>query len=527
MNTEQMMEQIFNKMSWGQPELVQGRALVKAKPSPAFWDLWRQDKPAIKRAGIFITKEDGKFIAQRWVPMDVVYTGNKQPRVRSRRKLKFGAKLLEYQRPHGLKLLNALLRFGAALDGSDTGTGKTFTALTTAQELGLIPFVVCPKNSIYSWKRWANYLGVKEIVALNYERLKTGKTEYLAGKDMKWLIDRERYLVIFDEVHRCKSYKSINHMMLVAAKEQGYRVMGLSATVADNPLQLKAVGFMLGLFPRPNDFWSWIKTHGCYKNRYDALEFSGNRLILQRIHGYIYPERGSRMRISELGDAFPDNKVVAESYSMDSASKIQKVYKEMKKQLAELAFKSKLDGESELTIILRARQKVELLKVPTFVEMAKDLLDEGHAVVIFVNFTETLLALSEKLKTKCLVYGKQSGAKGAATRQKNIDIFVADEEQLIICNIKAGGEAISLHDLHGKHRRVSLVSPTWSAQELVQALGRIHRAGAQSKAVQRIIFAAGTVEEDIAEAVAEKIDRIKTLNDGDLTKGLQISLSEE
>lgn len=118
----------------------------------------------------------------------------------------------------------------------------------------------------------------------------------------------------------------------------------------------------------------------------------------------------------------------------------------------------------------------------------------------------------EKLKTKCVVWGSQD----ANTRDKNIADFQADKERVIICNIRAGGVGISLHDLNGKYSRVSLISPSYSAQDLVQALGRIHRAGAKSGAIQKIIFCAGTVEEKMAKKVKRKIKNIETLNDNEI-----------
>ena len=54
--------------------------------------------------------------------------------------------------------------------------------------------------------------------------------------------------------------------------------------------------------------------------------------------------------------------------------------------------------------------------------------------------------------------------------------------------IQAGGVGVSLHDLHGGHPRMSIISPTWSGQDLKQVLGRIHRAGSKTPAIQKIVF---------------------------------------
>ena len=91
----------------------------------------------------------------------------------------------------------------------------------------------------------------------------------------------------------------------------------------------------------------------------------------------------------------------------------------------------------------------------------------------------------------------------------------SDESRIIICNIKAGGVGVSLHDLHGNHPRVALISPTDSAQDLKQTFGRVHRAGGKTKSIQRILFAEG-VEEEVAANVAAKLECLDQLNDGDL-----------
>ena len=97
--------------------------------------------------------------------------------------------------------------------------------------------------------------------------------------------------------------------------------------------------------------------------------------------------------------------------------------------------KEKLDSASELTAILRARQKVELVKVPLFVEMVEEALENNMSVVVFLNFSETIEALSQRLNTKCIVNGE---AKYAKHRQQNIDDFQADKQRVILINLAAG-----------------------------------------------------------------------------------------
>jgi superfamily II DNA or RNA helicase len=64
----------------------------------------------------------------------------------------------------------------------------------------------------------------------------------------------------------------------------------------------------------------------------------------------------------------------------------------------------------------------------------------------------------------------------------------------------------------GKHPRVSLISPSFSAKNHLQVLGRIHRNGAKSDAVQKILVAAGSIEENVMKAIERKLKNLETLH---------------
>jgi superfamily II DNA or RNA helicase len=134
------------------------------------------------------------------------------------------------------------------------------------------------------------------------------------------------------------------------------------------------------------------------------------------------------------------------------------------------------------------------------------------SAAIFVNFSETVRALSKRLDTNCVVWGENKGSE----RERHISDFQSDKKRVIIINIKAGGAGLSLHDLNGNYPRISLISPTPSAVDLRQALGRVWR---KTKSLQKIIFAANTVEEEVCEKVKLKLSSLDTINDGDVSLG--------
>jgi len=61
-----------------------------------------------------------------------------------------------------------------------------------------------------------------------------------------------------------------------------------------------------------------------------------------------------------------------------------------------------------------------------------------------------------------------------------------------------------------------LISPSYSAVLMRQALGRVWRDSSKSKSVQKIIFAAKTIEVEVCKSVNQKLDNLDLLNDGDL-----------
>ena len=418
--------------------------------------------------------------------------------------------LLPYQIIHVQNLVYSLQNNNTAIDGSDTGTGKTYAAIAAAKQLGLKPFVICPKSVLNNWKKVCQKFSVRPVCVVNYETIRRGKTYDQVGVRVKsshvqiqdktctWKLPRN-VLMIFDEVHKCRDVGTLNAKILMAVPNHTKTLL-LSATATDKPENFKVIGYKLNLYRSLRQAQSWINStvrNGTFKN----------------IHREIYPAKGARMKISLLGDQFPANQVSADCYPVDGVQEIDEAYQEIKQALELLQEKEGQDKKNALVQLLRTRQRVELMKVPILVELCRDYLENDRSVVIFVNFNQTLELLSRELKCQCLIWGKQTDE----VRERNLARFQADQERIIICNIRAGGVGISLHDEHGNYPRVSLINPSFSSTDLVQALGRIHRAGSKTPALQRIVFAAKTVEEQICEKINLKLAFLSQINDGDLS----------
>ncbi len=423
-------------------------------------------------------------------------------------------KLYDFQLLHLYNLLTSFKYNKCILDGSDTGTGKTYAAMALCKQLNIRPFVICPKIAISNWNYVANFFGVQPLDVVNYEMFRgtETKSKYVNHSDnsqcgFEWNMPKWS-VIIFDEAHKCKNMKTVNGRLFLSTMATRTKVLIVSATLSDNPANFLTFGYAMGLYKTLRLGKSWLNnislhTRASIKQRPDK-NTELNRLI--------YPEKGSRICISELGNKFPKNQISCDCYTISPEQKniVNNAFKKITKQSVNIEA-ARDEGKDILSKIVSARQAIEKIKIPIIVELCNEYLENDYNVAIFVNFTETIDRLSQVLGTTCVVNGEVS----AEDRERNIQNFQNNSANIIICNC-AISESISLHDLHGRPR-VSIISPSFSCINLVQTLGRIHRAGAVSPAQQRIIYCADTCEEIICNKLKQKLSFLENLNDNDLT----------
>lgn len=166
--------------------------------------------------------------------------------------------------------------------------------------MGLPVGVICPKRAIPKWEAMLREFRVDTLFVLNPEKLQTGSTPYLkkVGSKFEWV--HRRALLIFDEGHQYGGNGTLNARMLAAA--EGIPTLVLSATIAESPLQLRALGYRLGLH-NDRDFWRWSQRYGVRKGYFGGLEFDPESEEgidgMKRLHDSIFPHRGFRVDESE------------------------------------------------------------------------------------------------------------------------------------------------------------------------------------------------------------------------------------
>lgn len=428
--------------------------------------------------------------------------------------------LLPYQCDHARTLMRHLQK-GVAVDTSDVGTGKMHVGSVLVRELGDRPtVVVCPKIITGAWEETAAAKGCG-VTTINYELVRTGTTTlggWRKGPNGKPYFNWARGIdtVIFDEVHRAGSPSSQNAQIVAGARLCRKRILAMSATPAVSPLGMRALGYVAGLH-KWTDFYPWARDYNCRNVITQGWKFFGGRAEMKRIHEQLM-RVGSRMRVEELiaKGLFPESRLLPCTYTIDQPATAEKLYAEMAEQLRLLYDRKKQDKDPTAiqTELLRVREEIELLKVPVLVELCKDAVAEGYSVPIFVHFRSTVKALLEKLAefNPGFIWGGQPSAQ----RRQFIDDFQHGLSRVIVCIGAAGGLGIGLHNVHGNYPRQSLICLDWSVTTLEQILGRIHRAGSKTPALQRIVLLNTPSERRIKKAIETKGCNARTLVDADL-----------
>ena len=500
------------------------RLLKKAPITQAFWKVYGEDKELFKKqmadAGIQLGKFRDEWQLTHWSDdqlkfKQIIVSDNPvevEPEL-DLIPLLHPEGLFEYQQTSVQMGVASMNKYNRVLLGHSTGVGKTFCALGIARELGKRIAVVCPKPITTDWHRAAKMMGVEVFEICGWEWAKTGKSQLGRWTDENKKTFRfmlpEDVLLVFDEVHRGKGEATQNAYLVRDSVVQNIPAIALSATIADDPTKLWAIGQFLGLHQGGKDYFRFLSQNGCRKTRF-GMQFTGGHSVLKRLHSRIYPEKGNRLRHSDLGDAFPETLIKAKAFDMDNAKKIAGEYDDLCNRIEELRMQENFSA-NVLAEQTRARQRIEMLKAPAVAAMARDLIEEGNSIFIAVNYTETREWLMEELKTDCAIYGGQNDID----RRGKIDSFQNDKSRVIIGIIQATREGLNLHDVNGNYPRVSLIMPTPSIFDTRQVLGRVHRAGGKSRSCQFLVYAAGVpIEENICSKLDEKLKRLDLLNDG-------------
>lgn len=434
----------------------------------------------------------------------------------------FTGELRDYQQ-YGVNWINFLYEnnFGGIL-ADDMGLGKTVQTIAFANQVseeGPV-LVVGPTNVIYNWKKEIEKFTTDKTVLIY-----TGPGRHQYAKDIglydfvitsfgiiKNDIDLLKLIgfkaIIVDEAQNMKNPKT---QISIAMKqlEGGFRLV-MSGTPVENHIQ---------------DLWNlfdfvmpdFLGSHKAFENdigmNKDTLKVKIRPFVLRR-------------EKKEVLQSLPEKTEIIVKCPMSEAQ--EKLYKTVLLAAKQGIQSStgKRDRLGILAAILRLRQvcihpgllkefkgsAIESGKFEILKDKISELVDEGHKVVVFSQFTGMLDLFQDWIVSRSIYFERIDGAVSAKQRMSAVDRFQESEEAgVFVISLKAGGVGLNLTAAD----YVIHLDPWWNPAIESQATDRVHRMGQENKVIVYKLISEGSIEEKIQDLQEQKRQLLSEIIDID------------
>ena len=141
---------------------------------------------------------------------------------------------------------------------------------------------------------------------------------------------------------------------------------------------------------------------------------------------------------------------------------------------------------------------VSSVKRDYLVQQLPDLLEKGHRVLVFSQFTGYLRSISARLAEEGIGHLYLDGS--TRNRAEVIEAFTSGQEPVFLISLKAGGFGLNLTEAD----HVFIMDPWWNPAAEQQAVDRIHRIGQDKEVHVYRLVAEGTIEEKVMQLKESK-----------------------
>ncbi|HVU17068.1 MAG TPA: DEAD/DEAH box helicase [Candidatus Didemnitutus sp.] len=398
----------------------------------------------------------------------------------------------------------------------EMGLGKTLQALAllsariSSSSRPLRPsLVVCPASLMENWRREAARFAqnLRTLVHHGSERQLAGPTLAVTdlvitsygtlARDDELFAAAEFDLIIADEAQHLKNRRTQAARSLRLLRGAGRFL--LTGTPLENALDdLRSLfeflmpGYLSAVPPgtRPADR-AWYD---------ERLRRQAAPYILRRTKAAVAPELPAKIE-----------QVIHCEFSGEQAALYRRVQQTAASEVQKLADNGASDARLRLamfTELLRLRQvccdprllpgaadsKAESAKLEAFRELLDEIVDEGHRVLVFSQFTSLLELLRTELEREGVTVCQLDGSMSPRARQAEVDRFAADASiPVLLISLKAGGTGLNLTAAD----TVVHYDPWWNPAAEAQATDRAHRIGQTRVVTSYRLICAGTVEEKV------------------------------
>lgn len=420
----------------------------------------------------------------------------------------------------------------------EMGTGKTVMTLAALEyeqafpALIVVPAVAKPvwRRHVEEWlpERTAEVLsGAKppegwsmtaDVAIINYDILSGWADRF---PPLTALVMDESHYVKNGKAQRTQHCTAIAHSI----PDDGLVLCLTGTPVTNRPSELVAPLKMLGQL-KPLGGWYKFVTKYCggYKDHYGRWDVSGatntaelnaelkKRCYMRRTKRDVLPDLPPKTwAVIPLNDhpagPLAEYREAERNVVKHLVARAVEIAKELGTDPATAAVEQRLRAEAALHLVSinTLRQLAVNVKMEAVKKWVTDFLEgSDQKLVIFAHHRNAVKALAEEFNAPTI-----SG--GDSDREHVVARFQTDPEcRMIVCSIKASGVALTLTAASN----VLFVEQDWTPAGMDQAADRVHRIGQDEPVTAWVTMATGTVDEMMANLLAEKRHIINAVVDG-------------
>lgn len=404
------------------------------------------------------------------------------------------------------------LKLGACL-ADDMGLGKTFQTIAFIQsiidQVDRI-LIVCPVSILINWaeefKKFSNmgvnlYYGENrtlddknKIIITSYGLLRREAKDILSS--IKWDV------LILDEVQNLKNMRSQGAQAARLLNSQ-YRIC-LTGTPVENDLS----EFYNIIDLTVPGIWGSTRNLNFFQKNKDA------RFIARDISRPFILRRTKNQVLKELPEK--TEQIVYLNFTGEEKSLYAHRLTEVQQQFQNNT-QSKKYGQI-LKDLLSLRQlclwqdqnkKILSTKIEFMLEMLEQILDEGHQILIFSQFTTYLDLIQTRITQKNWSFSRIDGSYSIKRRQKQIELFQKGESSIFLISLKAGGLGLNLTEAN----YIFIMDPWWNPAVENQAIDRAYRIGQEKHVTVYRPIIKNSVEEKVLVLQDRKRELFRDLLD--------------
>ncbi len=432
-------------------------------------------------------------------------------------------------------------RLGGVL-ADDMGLGKTLQTLALlvrAHEAGDLDeapvLVVAPTSVVPTWAREAARFapGLRVTVVEETER-KTGTAlrGRVAGAHVVvtsyalFRIDADAWAelpwrgLVLDEAQFVKNHRARTYQC--ARRLRAPVKLALTGTPLENSvMDLWALLSIVapGLFPDPQRFTEQYRI---------PIERDGDGERLAQLRRRIRPLVRRRTKEMVAAELPPKQEQVLEVVLNPRHEKLYQTHLQRERSkvlgLVEDMSKNRMTIFRSLTLLRQlsldpalvdpAYADVRSSKADAFLEHLREVVAEGHRVLVFSQFTRFLRGIRDRLTAEGIGWVYLDGR--TRDRDAVVQDFRTGSAPVFLISLKAGGFGLTLTEAD----YVFVLDPWWNPASEAQAVDRAHRIGQDKTVIVYRLVAVGTIEEKVMELKARKSALFsRVVDDGTLSSG--------